>query len=152
MLSAHHLLVSLGLYTTMPVLALVLDRYTAAAGTGALLISRRLARRRYRPTMIGGTVPAAAGFGSLPYAGGGAVSLVLLLAAGMGMSVHSLLSRVLVAELVDNAVGRQRVCSTLTIAINIAATIGPFLAMATYERATAWSDVFSRMCPEPHPR
>ncbi|WUI03321.1 MFS transporter [Spirillospora sp. NBC_00431] len=144
MLSAHHLLVSLGLYTAMPVLALILDRqaagiagpglfcYTAAAGLGALLISRRLGRRRYRPTMIVGTVLAAAGFGLLPHAGSIAVSLVLLSAAGTGMSVHSLLSRVLVAELVDDAIGRQRVYSTLMIAINVAAAIGPFLAMATY--------------------
>ncbi|MEU8629726.1 MFS transporter [Streptomyces sp. NPDC048669] len=144
-LSAHHLMVSLGLYTVMPVLALVLSRqapgtvgpglfcYTASAGLGALLVSRWLSRRRYLPTMIAGSVLAATGFGFLPYAGGAVGSLALLLTAGLGMSVHSLLSRVLVAEIVAGAIGRQRVYSTLMVAINIAASIGPFLAMATYQ-------------------
>jgi MFS family permease len=148
-LSAHHLLVSLGLYTALPVLAVVLDRqapgaagpglfcYTAAAGLGAPLISCRLARRRYRPAMIAGTVLAAAGFGLLPHTGGALVPLVLLSAAGLGASVHSLLSRILVAEVVDTVNGRQRVYSTLMIAINIAASIGPFLAMATYRGGDA---------------
>jgi MFS family permease len=148
-LSAHHLMVSLGLYPAMPVLALVLSQqatgaagpglfcYSAAAGLGALLMSRWLARRRYRPTMIAGTVLAAVGFGLLPYAGSALVSLALLLAAGLGMSVHSLLSRVLVAELIDTAIGRQRFYSILMIAINIAASIGPFLAMFTYRSGDA---------------
>jgi hypothetical protein len=81
---------------------------TAAAGTGALLISGRLARRRYRPTMIVDAVLAVAGFGLPPHAGGAVVSLAQLMAAGMGMSVHSLLSQGLVAELVGHAIGRQR--------------------------------------------
>jgi hypothetical protein len=51
------------------------------------------------------------------------VSLALLMAAGMGMSVHSLLWQGLVAELVGHAIGRQRTYSTLMIAINIAATV-----------------------------
>ncbi|MFI6647493.1 MFS transporter [Streptomyces sp. NPDC050529] len=143
-LSVHHLLVSLGLYTVMPVLAVVLSRqatgaagpglfcYTASAGSGSLLISRWLSRRRYLPTMIVGTLLAATGFGLLPYADGGVVPLGLLLTAGFGMSLHSLLSRVLVAEMVTDDIGRQRLYSTLMIAINIAASIGPFLAMATF--------------------
>lgn len=143
-LSAHHLLVSLGLYTVMPVLALVLSQqatgaagpglfcYTASAGSGSLLISRWLSRRRYLPTMIAGTILAATGFGLLPYADGTLGPLALLLAAGFGMSLHSLLSRILVAEIVTDDIGRQRLFSTLMIAINIAASIGPFLAMATY--------------------
>lgn len=143
-LSSHHLLVSLGLYTVMPVLALVLSQqatgaagtglfcYTASAGSGSLLISRWLSRRRYLPTMIAGTILAATGFGLLPYADGTVGPLVLLLTAGFGMSLHSLLSRVLVAEIVTDDIGRQRLYSTLMIAINIAASIGPFLAMATY--------------------
>jgi hypothetical protein len=39
---------------------------------------------------------------------GAVVSLAQLMAAGMGMSVHSLLSQGLVAELVGHAIGRQR--------------------------------------------
>ncbi|MGW5867232.1 MFS transporter [Streptomyces sp. NPDC055239] len=148
-LSAHHLLVSLGLYTAMPVLVLVLSRqatgmagsglfcYTASAGSGALLVSRWLSRRRYRPTMIAGTALTATGFGLLPYMHGAVATLALLSAAGLGMSVHSLLSRVLVAEIVSGDVGRQRVYSTLMIAINIAASIGPFLAMAAYRDGDA---------------
>jgi hypothetical protein len=81
---------------------------TAAAGRGALLISGRLARRRYRPTMIVDAVLAVAGFGLPPHAGGAVVSLAQLMAAGMGTSVHSLLSQGLVAELVGHAIGRQR--------------------------------------------
>lgn len=120
-LSAHHLLVSLGLYTAMPVLALVLGRkasgaagpglfcYTASAGLGALLVSRWLSRRRYLPTMIAGTSPAAAGFGLLPYADDSIGPLVLLLTAGFGMSLHAMSSRVLVAESRQGA-GGVRAC------------------------------------------
>ncbi|MFE9856395.1 hypothetical protein [Streptomyces sp. NPDC005780] len=82
--------------------------------------------------MIAGTALAATGFGLLPYAGGAVGSLVLLMTAGLGMSVHSLLSRVLVAEMVGDAIGRQRIYSILMVAINIAASVGPFLAMASY--------------------
>ncbi|WLQ41609.1 hypothetical protein P8A22_17425 [Streptomyces laculatispora] len=143
-LSAHHLLVSLGLYTAMPVLALVLGRkasgaagpglfcYTASAGLGALLVSRWLSRRRYLPTMIAGTSLASAGFGLLPYADDSIGPLVLLLTAGFGMSLHAMSSRVLVAESVADGIGRQRFYSVLMVAINVAATIGPFVAMAAY--------------------
>lgn len=73
--------------------------------------------------MIVDTVLPAAGFHLPPHPGGAVVSLALLMAAGMGMSVHSLLSQGLVAELVGHAIGRQRTYSTLMIAINIAATV-----------------------------
>ncbi|WP_329520651.1 MFS transporter [Spirillospora sp. NBC_01491] len=148
-LSTHHLTVSLGLYTVMPVLVLVLSSraasaagpglfcYTASAGLGALLVSRWLSRRRYLPAMFAGTVLAAAGFGLLPYAAGTAGLLALLLVTGLGMSLHSLLSRVLVAETVADDIGRQRVYSTLMIAINVAASVGPFLAMLLYRGGDA---------------
>jgi MFS family permease len=52
--------------------------------------------------------------------------------AGLGISVHSLLARVLIAEAIKEQTGRNNVYSMQQIATNAAAALGPFVAGALY--------------------
>jgi MFS family permease len=147
-LIADHTMGSLGLFTLMPVIAVLLaDQfpdagavavgaalfcYMLAQGLSALLLSQWLPRFPYVASMTASVLMSATGFGLLPYAGTFAVALVLLFLAGLGVSVHFVLSRVLIAELITDEIGRHRVYSALQIALNAAATAGPFIAGFCY--------------------
>lgn len=147
-LSVDHLMGALGLFALLPVLAVLLTNqapdagpgtagaglfgYTAAAGISALLVNRWLPRLSYVTAMTAGTVLSAVGFGLLPYVHDPVVLLLLLVTAGFGFSTHFVLSRVLIAEVVGDDIGRHRIYSTLQIAVNIAAAIGPFVASLLY--------------------
>jgi predicted MFS family arabinose efflux permease len=143
----------MGLFSVMPVLARLLDAqapgagpaavgaglfgYTALSGIGSLLVNRWLSRFRYTTALGGSTLLAAAGFGLLPYGHGPVLPALLLVVAGLGNSVHFQLVRVIVAELIGDDAGRNRVYSLLNIAVNIAATAGPFIAGLLYPHADA---------------
>lgn len=147
-LSLYHLFVSLGLYTLTPVLALMITRqlpgagprvvglglfaYTASAGLSALVIMRWLSRLPYVPALVCSSLLTASGFGLLPYFHSPAVLMVLLVAAGVGASSHSVLGRVLVADVITDDIGRHKYYSLLMVVINFAAAIGPFLAGLLY--------------------
>ena len=139
---------SLGLFTLFPVLGLLLaDRtpssgttwvgiglfcYTASAGLAALLINRWLPTLRYRSGMAGSTLLSAVAFGLLPYVDSGWALCALRILAGLGVSVHFVLQRVLVAEVVHDDIGRNSIYSLLQIAVNAAASVGPFVASFLY--------------------
>ncbi|WP_055563541.1 MFS transporter [Streptomyces atriruber] len=147
-LSLYHLFVSLGLYTLTPVLALLITRqlpgaspkvvglglfaYTASAGLSALVIMRWLSRLPYVPALVCSALLTATGFGLLPYFHTPTVLMVLLVAAGVGASSHSVLGRVLVADVITDDIGRHKFYSLLMIVINFAAAVGPFLAGLLY--------------------
>ncbi|WP_329269242.1 MFS transporter [Streptomyces sp. NBC_01451] len=148
-LSADHMAGNLGQYMILPLLGVFLTAqvggtwivgvglflYSASAGVSALLVNRWLPRFTIVGVMTGSTVLSALGFGLMPYSRSGAVQVLLIVLAGFGGSVHFLLSRVLVAEVVPDAVGRHKVYSALQIAVNTAAALGPFLAGLLYSTA-----------------
>lgn len=150
-LAAETLVGSLGLYSVIPVLGPLLAArspgsgtaivgiglfcYTASAGLSATLAARRLRRIAYAPGMVGSVLLSAAAFGLLPFAGADWMLCGLLVLAGFGVSAHFLYSRVLVAEVVRDDIGRNRVFSLLQIAVNAAAALGPFIANALYSPA-----------------
>ncbi|MFJ2648445.1 MFS transporter [Streptomyces sp. NPDC087420] len=147
-LSLDHLLGSLGLFTVFPVLGLLLAArapgsgtavvgaglfcYTASAGLAALTLNRWLHRVGYRTGMVGGVLLSAVAFGSLPYAGTAWALCALLVLAGTGVSIHFTLSRVLIAEVVHDNIGRNRIFSLFQIAVNAGAMLGPFVANLLY--------------------
>lgn len=148
-LSADHLAGNLGQYMILPLLGVFLTAqvggtwivgvglflYSASAGVSALLVNRWLPRFTIVGAMTGSTVLSALGFGLMPYSHSGMVQVLLIMLAGFGGSVHFLLSRVLVAEVVPDAVGRHKVYSVLQIAVNTAAALGPFVAGLLYSTA-----------------
>ncbi|MDQ8706956.1 MFS transporter [Streptomyces sp. LHD-70] len=147
-LALETLLGSLGLYTVIPVLGLLLAArstgggtaivgvglfcYTASAGLSATLVARWLQRLTYAPGMAGAVLLSAVAFGLLPYAHTDWLLCALLVLAGFGVSAHFLYSRVLIAEAVRDDIGRNRIFSLLQVAVNAAAAIGPFIANALY--------------------
>ncbi|MEU9119083.1 MFS transporter [Streptomyces sp. NPDC048506] len=146
-LGVDHVFGCLGLFSLMPVLGVLLSRqtsggsmvvgtglfiYTAAAGISALLVNHWLPRFPYVVGMTAGLCLSALGFGLLPYVHGPVPLVALLAVAGLGVSIHFILSRVMIAELVTDDIGRHRIYSMLQIAVNIAAAIGPFAASLLY--------------------
>ncbi|MBE1574387.1 MFS transporter [Amycolatopsis roodepoortensis] len=147
-LAVDQLLVALGLFSLFPVLGVMLASrgsasnaalvgvglfcYTASAGLSALLLNRWLPRLSYRHGMAGSALLSAVAFGLLPYVRAGWVLCGLLVLAGLGVSVHFVLSRVFVAELVRDDIGRNRIYSLLQIAVNAAAAVGPLVASVTF--------------------
>jgi MFS family permease len=142
---------ALGLYSVIPVLGVLLASrspgsgtavvgiglfcYTASAGLSATLVNRWLPGLSYARGMVGAVLLSAVAFGLLPYTRTDWVLCALLVLAGFGVSVHFLLSRVLIAEVVHDDIGRNRVFSALQIAVNAAAALGPFVANLLYSSA-----------------
>lgn len=146
-LAVDYLGSNMGRFSLMPVLAILLaDQgggagaartgvgmfgFMLCAGLSSLLAIRWLPRIPYIVSLPLSMVCSAAGFGLLPYAGTlGSVGLLFL--AGFGISVHAVLSRVLIAEHIHSETGRNNVYSMQQIATNIAASLGPFIAAGLY--------------------
>jgi MFS family permease len=157
-LAADHLLFCLGLFSLMPVLPVLLIAlqhdsgakyvgidlfiYTAAAGIGALGVTKWLERLPYTATVSGGLLLSGVSFGALPYVHHPAAIFAVLLLAGLGYSIHFVFSRVLIAELISGDVGRHRVNSVLQVAVNAAAAVGPLIAVWLYASGHAKALVF----------
>src|SRR5215204_4235951 len=126
-IALDYLLANLGRFSLMPVMAILLASrggddgwittgvglfgFTLCSGLSALLAARLLPKLPYVVTLPGSMVFPAVGFGLLPFAGSPVTALVLLLVAGFGMSVHGVLVRVLIAEVVAGEVGRNKIYS-----------------------------------------
>jgi MFS family permease len=142
------MLYSLGLFSLMPVLAVLLATvqhgtstafvgtdlfiYTAAAGVGSLPVSKWLQRLPYALTLSGGLFLSAAGFCALGFVRNPLALFAALLLAGLGYSVHLVFSRVLITEMVAEDAARHRIYSILQIAVNVSAAFGPFIAVYLY--------------------
>ncbi|MET9232371.1 MFS transporter [Lentzea sp. NPDC003310] len=147
-LAFDYLLSNFGRFSLMPVIAVLLASqsdgpdwiitgvglfgHMLSSGLSSLLVTRWLPRFTYRATLPASMVFAAAGFGLLPYSGNPVVVLVLLFVAGFGISVHAVLARVLIAEMIESETGRNTIYSIQQIATNAAASLGPFIAAALY--------------------
>jgi MFS family permease len=152
---ADYLLFHLGYFGLLPVLAAlvrdqlgggtgaaaavgtVLFAFNAAIGAACLVLAPLVSRLSYRTGMTAGLVCSATGMWLLPYAHStvGLVAAVLL--AGTGMSVHGLLARSLVAEVIQDQAGRNRVFSIIQVAVNVSAAVGPMVATALFASSGA---------------
>jgi MFS family permease len=153
LVALDHLLGNLGHFSLLPVLGVLIAAqdpgagpaavgiglfvYFAAVGLSCLLVNRWVARFRYTTAMCASALFAAAGFGLLAFMHRFAALLIVLLVAGFGVSVHTVLARVLIAEHTTGDVDRNRAYSTLNIAGGIAGALGPFIASALYVSADA---------------
>jgi MFS family permease len=137
-----------GRFSLMPVLAMLLASqgngaswattgigmfgFMLCAGMSSLLAIKWLPRIPYVVTLPASMVFSAVGFGLLPYTRNPVATMVPLFVAGFGISVHAVLSRVLIAEVIQSETGRNTVYSMQQIATNAAAALGPFIAGALY--------------------
>lgn len=137
-LTTAYLLTHLGYFSLLPVLPLLLERGAGAAGAGAallcftvsaraasVLISGRLERFPARGCMTGGLLLAAAAFTALAAGPPFPVLIVLLFAAGCGISVNGLTVRAYVAQAVPGSDDRHKLFTAVNLAVNVAASLGP---------------------------
>ncbi|MFE0737327.1 MFS transporter [Streptomyces sp. NPDC058855] len=137
-LTTAYLLTHLGYFSLLPVLPMLLERGAGAAGAGAallcftvasraasVLISGRLERFPVRGSMVGGLLLAAGAFTALALRPPFPVLLVLLLAAGCGISVNGLTVRAYVAQAVPESGARHKLFAAVNLAVNVAASLGP---------------------------
>jgi MFS family permease len=152
-LAVDYLLGNVGQYSLVPVLGVLIatqDRragpaavgvglfiYFAAVGMSCLLVNRWLPRFRYTTALCSSSLLAAMGFGLIAYIHSFAGLFVLLLVAGLGVSVHLMLGRVLIAEYTADDVERNKAFSTMNIAANVAGALGPFIASSLYVSGNA---------------
>jgi MFS family permease len=147
-LGVDYLTSYIGRFSLMPVLAVVLAGrvggaswattgiglfgFMLSAGPSSLLINRWLPKIPYRVSLPASLLLSAAGFGALPYLWHPVAAMVVLLLAGFGISVHAVVSRVLIAEVIHSSTGRNNIYAMQQIATNIAASVGPFIAAWLY--------------------
>lgn len=138
----------LGRFSLMPVLAVLLANQVGGAswlttgvgmfgfmvfsGMSSLLVNQWLPRIPYRVSLPGSLLLSAVGFGLLPYPAHPVGAMALLFLAGFGLSVHAVVSRVLIASVIHTDTGRNNVYAMQQIATNIAASVGPFAAAWLY--------------------
>ncbi|TXS39779.1 MFS transporter [Streptomyces sp. t39] len=137
-LTTAYLLTHLGYFSLLPVLPLLLERGAGAAGAGtallcftvsaraaSVLISGRLERFPARGCMVAGLLLAAGSFMALAARPPFPVLVVLLLAAGCGISVNGLTVRAYVAQAVPDSGARHKLFTAVNLAVNVAASLGP---------------------------
>ncbi|GHF66427.1 MFS family permease [Amycolatopsis bartoniae] len=148
LLAVDNLLSNLGQYSLVPVLGVLIAAqgssseatavggglfvYFATVGLGSLVVNRWVARLGYVAAICLSSVLAAAGFFTLGYLHDPGALLAVLLVAGLGVSVHQVLGRVLIAENIAGDVERNKAYSTMNVALNAAGALGPFIASAAY--------------------
>ncbi|MGW5049845.1 MFS transporter [Actinokineospora sp. NPDC004072] len=147
-IAVDYLLSNFGRFSLMPVLAVLLAvqsdgaewlttgvglfGFMLCAGLSALLVTKWLPRFTYVTSMTASMAFSAVGFGLLAHTTHPLAAMGLLFVAGFGISVHAVLVRVLVAEVVPSETGRNNLYSIQQIATNAAAAFGPFIAGALY--------------------
>lgn len=147
-LTLDFLLTHLGYFGLLPLLPVVLrDRLSAsgAAAVGAalflLVLSMRLSSlfvsgwletQPARRCMVGALVLPAAAFAALGLARDLPAVLVLLVVAGLGISVNGVVARATVANAVPERGQRLEVFSAINVAVNVAASVGPLAGALAY--------------------
>ncbi|MFJ7213639.1 MFS transporter [Amycolatopsis sp. NPDC098790] len=147
-LAWDNLLGSLGQYSVVPALGVLIATQDPGAGPGAvgaglflyfatvglasLVVNRWVARFRYRTTLWVSWALATAGFALLALLHTFALLVAALLLAGFGVSVHHVLARVLIAERTTGDVERNRAYSWMNVALNVGGAAGPFIASLLY--------------------
>jgi DHA1 family multidrug resistance protein-like MFS transporter len=142
------LLTHLGYFGLLPLLPVILrDRLSAAgvAGVGAalfllvismrlsaLLVSGWLEAQSPKRCMVAALALPAVAFAGLGLARELPAVLLLLVVAGLGISVNGLFARAIVANEVAERSQRLGVFSAINVAVNVAASAGPLLGALLY--------------------
>jgi MFS family permease len=113
-------------------LGAVLLVYNAATGAACLPLAPWIARLGAKSGMAFGLACAAVGIGLFAYAHSIFVISGVLLLAGTGMSVHGVIARSLIATVIPGDPERNRVFSTIQVAVNISAAVGPLVSTSLY--------------------
>lgn len=138
-ITADYLLSHLGYFGLLPVLPLLVGGstsssaevglallvYSATVTGSCLLVGDWIARIQSRHIMVAGLAAAALGVGLLSVVTSFPGIIACLVLAGCGSSVHGLVARALVADLIPSQAGRNAVYSMLQIGVNVAAAVGP---------------------------
>lgn len=140
----NYLFAHLGLFAVLPVLPVLLERYSGgsqAAFVGfalfvftfcirgaSLFFAGLLHRTPIRLAVTGGLLVAALSFALMTVVQAPAGVLVLLMIAGAGISANGLMTRVFIAMSLPGAADRNTVFSAMQIAVNVAAALGPIAA------------------------
>jgi MFS transporter, DHA1 family, multidrug resistance protein len=113
-------------------LGAVLLVYNAAIGGACLPLAPLIARVGAKSGMAFGLACAAMGTGLFAYAHSIIVIAGVLLLAGTGMSVHGVIARSLIATVIPGDPERNRIFSTIQVAVNISAAVGPMVSTTLY--------------------
>lgn len=98
----------------------------------SLFVSGRLESLSPKRCMVAALFLPAASFAALAFARGLPAVFVLLVVAGLGISVNGLVARALVANEVPERDQRLTVFSAVNVAVNVAASSGPLLGALLY--------------------
>lgn len=141
---ADYLLSHLGFFAVLPVLPVLIRRlgddvdpwfvglalfvFTFCVRGSSLFFAGVLHRTSVRIAMSGGLLLSAGSFGLLSMATLPAGVLVLLTLAGVGISTNGLMARVFIAMSLPGTAERNTVFSTIQVAVNVSAAMGPIAA------------------------
>ncbi|MCL6538680.1 MAG: MFS transporter [Acidothermus sp.] len=141
--TADYLLSHLGFFTILPVLPLVVQRFSGELGpffVGAVLFVFTFAirgaslfcaplihRAAIDRSMAAGLCLAALGFLGLAIQPPAPGVIAFLVLAGTGISVNGLAARVFVAKMLAHSAQRNVVFSAVQVVVNVAAAVGPVL-------------------------
>jgi hypothetical protein len=144
---ANYLVLHLGFYSLAPILPIlvknrlaggaaevgaVLFAYNSAIGYSCLVLTPWISRVRPRLGMVIGLSCTTASMVALVYVRSLAGIICVLAIAGSGLSVHFLLARTLLAEMIRSNSGLNSAYSMISLAANLAGAVAPVAATTIY--------------------
>lgn len=111
-------------------LGLILLAFTASVRASSIFLAGLLDRLRLERALLTGLLLSAVGFSSASLAFEPWQVLLCLSAAGVGISIHAVIARSLIAALATEREANLRAFSLINVAANVAAAAGPLLAGA----------------------
>ncbi len=144
---ANYLVLHLGFYCLAPILPIlvktrlaggaaevgaVLFAYNSAIGYSCLFLTPWISKVRPRLGMIIGLSCTTASIVALVYVRSLAGIICVLVVAGSGLSVHFLLARTLLAEMIRSSSGLNSAYSLIALAANLAGAVAPIAATTIY--------------------
>ncbi len=144
---ANYLVLHLGFYCLAPILPIlvktrlaggaaevgaVLFAYNSAIGYSCLFLTPWISRVRPRLGMVIGLSCTTASMVALVYVDSLAGIICVLVVAGSGLSVHFLLARTLLAEMIRSNSGLNNAYSLIALAANLAGACAPVAATTIY--------------------
>lgn len=135
-----YLLSHLGFFTIAPVLAAVLARdggglvagvallgFTLSMRGASLFLAGIITRITFRAGAVSGLLASAVSFGLLTLHLPMGVQVLLLVAAGCGISMNGAVIRLYIASTLQEPANRHRVFTVIQVAVNVSAAVGPLI-------------------------